>query len=444
MPIVTTTRQLRSTARPLGTGEADLDPLIDRLGLAWFALIGEASHGTDEFYAMRAQITRALIEQHGYTAVAIEGDWPQVWRLNAYVHGETGDTSATQALADFCRFPRWMWRNTQMLEFVEWLRAWNDALPASLPRVGLYGLDLYSLHESVAAVVEHLEAVDPQAAALARERYSCFDHAHDSQHYGYAAAYGIIDSCEQAVVEQLVNMRREASRSVAPSGSMLARDARFHAEQNARLVVNAERYYRSMYRGDSSWNLRDTHMADTLGALADHLGRTRGARPRIAVWAHNSHLGDARQTEMGRRGEVNLGQLVRERYGNDARLVGFTTFTGHVTAADNWDEEPRTMRVRPALRGSWEQLLHELGLGDLMLFSDENRTVLDEPLLERAIGVIYRPQSERMSHYFSARLGRQFDAVLHIDRTNALRPLDPGDAKTDAGTDADETFPFGV
>ena len=338
-----------------------------------------------------------------------------------------------------------MWRNTVVVEFVEWLRAHNDALPAGAPKVGFYGLDLYSLYTSIEAVLDYLDRVDPEAARRARARYSCFEHfGGDTTSYAYAAGYGAAESCEPGVVEQLVELRRRASE-LANRDGRVARDEFFHAEQNARLVKNAEEYYRSMFRGRvSSWNMRDRHMAETLDALVAHLS-AEGRAAKVAVWEHNSHLGDARATEMGEGGEWNVGQLVRERHPRDCVLVGFTTHRGTVTASSDWDEPGRRKRVRPALEGSYEALFHEAGGGRFMLNLREPgaaRDLLSLPRLERAIGVIYRPETERLSHYFHARLAEQFDAVLHFDETRAVEPLDPA-AHWTAGDEPPETYPSG-
>ena len=318
---------VRQSAHPLTGAAQDYDPLMDLVGDARFVLLGEASHGTHEFYRERAQITKRLIEEKGFTAVAVEADWPDAYRVNRYVRGVSDDVDAIEALADFRRFPTWMWRNTDVVEFVEWLRAHNDALPPSATKIGFYGLDLYSLRASMKAVLHYLEKVDPEAAKRARARYACFDHfGEDTQVYGFMTASGVAKSCEEEVVSQLVELQRRAMEYARRDGHM-AEDELFYAEQNARLVKNAEAYYRSMFLEEvSSWNLRDRHMAETLDALVAHLGR-QGGRAKVVVWAHNSHLGDARATEMGQRGELNVGQLMRERYGRDAVLVGFTTLS---------------------------------------------------------------------------------------------------------------------
>jgi len=347
------------------------------------------------------------------------------------------------ALAGFQRFPTWMWRNADVLDFVGWLRSHNDQVPGAL-KVGFYGLDLYSLHASMDAVLEYLGKVDPAAAQRARRRYACFDHVSggDPQAYGYAAEAGLAPSCEDQAVRQLVELRRSAAEYARRDGR-LSPDDFFYAEQNARLVKNAEEYYRSMFRARAlSWNLRDRHMAETLEALMAYLSR-REAPAKVVVWAHNSHLGDARATEMGSAGEWNLGQIVRQEYADQAHLVGFTTYEGTVTAASNWHAPADCKRVRPALTESYEALFHEVGLPRFYLpLGHDAVPFLRQPRLERAIGVIYLPETERQSHYFFACLPDQFDAVLHIDRTRAVEPLERT-AEWEHG-EVPETFPSGV
>ncbi|HEX4932439.1 MAG TPA: erythromycin esterase family protein [Gemmatimonadaceae bacterium] len=405
----------------------DFDPILELAAGTRWVLLGEASHGTHDFYRVRAEITKRLITEFGFSAVAVEADWPDAFRVNRYVRGEAGDADADEALAGFTRFPQWMWRNADVLDFVGWLRAHNEALPPSAARVGFYGLDLYSMHASMAHVLAYLDVVDPEAAHRARARYACFDHfGEDPQEYGFAVSRGMSESCEREVVEQLVEMQRTAGEWAVRDGK-LAPDAHFFAQQNARLVRNAEAYYRAMFRGGAaSWNVRDRHMFETLNQLGEHLRAGTRAPARVVVWAHNSHLGNAAATEMARHGELNLGQLVRHAYGTDALLVGFSTYAGTVTAASDWGGPAQRMAVRPGLRGSYEALLHDVG-GRLLLDlrrSLELRRVLDEPRLQRAIGVIYRPQTERMSHYFETRLPEQFDCLLHYDTTRAVEPLE--------------------
>jgi erythromycin esterase-like protein len=415
----------RSAARPFDATRQDLCDLLERIGTATAIAIGEASHGTQDFYHLRASITKHLIQHHGLTAVAVEADWPDAYRINRFVRGEGEDTDANAALSGFERFPSWMWRNTEVLSFVRWLREWNDEHPKS--KVGFYGLDLYSLAASTRAVIAYLDKVDPEAARRARDRYACFDHfAGDSHAYGYAVSAGITEPCEDDVVKQLMDLRASATDYAKRDGAAPP-DEFFFAEQNALLAKNAEEYYRAMFRGrHSSWNIRDCHMADVFRELVRYLARQNGTRPKIAVWAHNSHLGDARATEMGERGEINLGQLLRERFGHDARSVGFTTFDGTVTAASDWDANAERKVVRPALDGSIEALLHSVGMPQFVLdLHDQRLGGFATPLLERAIGVIYRPQTERQSHYFHARVSEQFDALIHVDRSTALVPLEP-------------------
>src|SRR5437773_2791631 len=421
----------------------DYDPLITLVHEARFCLLGEATHGTHEFYSQRAEITKRLIKEKGFTAVAVEADWPDAFRVNRYVRGLSDDREANAALSGFKRFPTWMWRNTVVLDFVEWLRDYNSSLPSGATKVGFYGLDLYSLYSSIEAVLGYLNKVDPAAARRARYRYSCFEHfVEDTQAYGYAASFGITESCEREVIEQLVELRRRASDYASRDGRV-AQDEFFFAEQNARLVLNAEKYYRSMFRGRvESWNLRDRHMAETLDALVKHL-KGQGQQAKVAVWAHNSHLGDARATYMADYGELNVGQLVRERYGPEAVLVGFTTYTGTVTAASDWDGPSERKRVRPALASSLEATFHYADIPNFLLpLRIPNPQAFRDSRLERAIGVIYLPRTERQSHYFEARLSEQFDVLIHLDETNALRPLER-QALWETG-EFPETFPTGM
>jgi erythromycin esterase-like protein len=418
------TDAVRKVAYPLTGKAADDDRLMELVGNARFVLIGEATHGTHEFYEQRAEITKRLIQEKGFTSVAVEADWPDAYRVNRFVQGVGDDPTPAEALLGFQRFPAWMWRNTDILNFVGWLRQYNDALPKNAA-IGFYGLDLYSLHASAEEVLKYLDKVDSEAAKRARYRYSCFEHFEaDTQAYGYAVSFGLSESCEDEAVNQLLELQRQTAEYAQRDGQV-AEDEFFYAEQNARLVKNAEEYYRSMFRDRvSSWNLRDRHMAETLDRLVAHLDR-QGRQTKVVVWEHNSHLGDARATDMADAGELNLGQLVRERYGKDAVLVGFTTYTGTVTAASNWDEPPQLKQVRPALPESYEALFHQTGLR--------------QPRLERAIGVIYHPETERASHYFYARLPDQFDAVIHIDDTRAVQPLDRSSGEKTG--EVPETFP---
>jgi erythromycin esterase-like protein len=439
------TGAVRESAHPLAGSSTDYDPLLEQIGGARFVLLGEASHGTHEFYNERARITQRLILEKGFTAVAVEADWPDAYRVNRYVRGASNDRTPIEALDGFKRFPTWMWRNDDVVRFVGWLRAHNDALPTGAIPVGFYGLDLYSLYTSIEAVIRYLEKVDPEAAKRARYRYSCFDHyGEDTQAYGYAASFGLSESCQREVLTQLVELQRRAAEYIRRDGRV-ADDDFFYAEQNARVIRNAEEYYRTMFRDRvTSWNLRDRHMVETLEALEAHL-RSRYGAAKIVVWEHNSHLGDARATELGRAGEWNVGQLVREHHAGDCLLVGFSTYEGTVTAASDWDGPAERKHVRPALAGSYESLFHDAGLPRFLLNlapGGQAAADLAEPRLERAIGVIYRPESERLSHYFEATLPHQFDAILHFDETRAVDPLERT-PEWEAG-EPWETYPYGV
>jgi erythromycin esterase-like protein len=418
---------IEAFARPLTGAREDYNKLLELIGNARLVLLGEASHGTHEFYRERAQITKRLIAEKGFAAVAVEANWPDAYRVNRYVRGASDDPEAVDALAGFKRFPAWMWRNADVLDFVGWLRDYNDDLAPGATKVGFYGLDLYSLQSSIEAVLAYLDKVDSEAARRARYRYSCFeDFGEDTQSYGYTAGFGLTESCEDEAVGQLVELQRRATELVRRDGRVAA-DEFFFAEQNARLVRNAEQYYRSMFRSRiSSWNLRDQHMAETIDALIAYLDK-QNQRTKMVIWEHNSHLGDARATEMGELGEWNVGQLVREKYGDDAMLVGFTTHSGTVTAASDWGGPAERKRVRPAVAGSYEALFHEVDHDNFVLGLRHGGMAaanLHTPRLERAIGVIYRPETERRSHYFTARLSEQFDAILHFDQTRAVEPLE--------------------
>jgi erythromycin esterase-like protein len=407
----------------------DFFPLIKMIDDARFVLIGEATHGTEEFYQQRAELTKILIAEHGFAAVAVEGDWPDCYRVHRYVQGSDKIHNAHSALSGFLRFPSWMWRNRVMVEFTDWLHDHNlTRMPQE--KVGFYGLDLYSLHASIEAVISYLERVDPPAARQARHYYDCFDHYYteNPQEYGLHTLSGLTKTCEDEVVKQLISLRHRAHSYMKRDG-FAAGEEFFCAEQNAKVVAHAEEYYRAIFGNRiHSWNLRDKHMADTLNAIAGHLSDRRNESAKVVVWAHNSHIGDARATEMGERGEWNLGQLMREQHGmHDTRLIGFSTYRGEVTAASEWDEPAECKTVLPALPESYEALLHETCMQDFLLILRGNQ-MLSKHLalnrLQRAIGVLYLPLTERFSHYYFSRLPDQFDALIHIDVTHALKPLE--------------------
>lgn len=430
---------VRDAAQPIASA-ANYDRIVELAGDARFVLIGEASHGTQEFYEIRAALTQRLGEEKGFRVVALEAGWPDMLRVHCYVRGLGDDADADAALGGFMRFPQWMWRNTVILEFVQWAREWNSRPANRQSQVGLFGMDLYSLHASIDAVLGYLARVDPDAAARARRRYACFEHfGEDPQLYGYAASKGVAETCEQAVVDQLIELRRKYDETEPHTGEHEAEEL-FFAEQNARLVRNAERYYRSMFRGRaSSWNLRDSHMAETLNALVTRLD---GDATKVIVWAHNSHLGDARATEMTERGEHNVGQLVRERVGSEAFLIGFSTYSGSVTAASDWGEAGEHRRVRPGLGGSYEELFHSTGIPRFWLDLREQNGATDllkKSRLQRAIGVIYAAATERWSHYFHARVAEQFDVMIHLDETTALHPLEKSGTRVTG--ELPDTFP---
>lgn len=442
------TDAIEQQAVGLTGAETDFDSIIEAARGKSVVLIGEASHGTREFYGSRAEITRRLVTELGFAAVAVEGDWPDVYAINRYVWNANAERTAQQTLQVFKRFPTWMWANTEVLDFMRWLAVYNrDVLASGAAErpVGFYGLDLYSMSRSAEAVIEYLDKHDPDAAELARERYACLDKFADEPHlYGQAVDYGLSQSCEQAITAQLMDMLGKGHQAPDKDGVMKDEDA-FGAAQNAKLVRDAEEYYRTMFRGrPSSWNLRDRHMFETLEALRDHLARQLGRPAGVVVWAHNSHIGNAAATDMSRRGEFNIGQLARERYAQDALLVGFSTAVGEVTAASDWDAPAERKRVRPPLEGSYEKLFHDVSHADFLLDlrgRNQMTELLMEPRIQRAIGVIYRPETERQSHYFFSSLPKQYDFIIHYDETSALEPLDVATEIPQGETD--DTYPSG-
>lgn len=427
----------------------DLDAILDSIDSnVKVVMIGEASHGTHDFYQMRAELTKRLIAERGFNMVTAEADWPDTYRVNKFVKNmNTRDKTSVESLSDYDRFPRWMWRNLVVTQFLDWLRSYNDShfqQQDYMKKVGFYGLDMYSLNGSLDAVIKYFDSVDKEKAEIARQYYSCFDRfGGDSQFYGSKTGKGLDKGCEKEVLQVIRDLFSRKSQEMFGSSDTQSQEDYFCAQINATVVRDAERYYRNMfdkYDGENTWNIRDTHMLKTLVSL---LGNYPNGK--AVVWAHNSHLGDASETAMGARREVNLGQLVRGHFGMDQCYnIGFTTYNGTVTAAHNWDKDPQFMPVNPGMEGSYEKLFHDAlphmnidmtnplpyalifrGLGNQnhVAHSDLIRE-LTHKRLERAIGVIYRPKTERYSHYFQSCLPRQFDAVIHIETTLALFPLE--------------------
>jgi len=440
--------EFKKSAMPLTGHASDYDALMGLVGDAHFVLIGEATHGTEEFYRLRADITKRLIIEKGFSAVAVEADWPDSYRINRYVRGDAAINSANSALREFLRFPTWMWRNEVVVEFIDWLRSYNQAKSLPQEKTGFYGLDLYSLNASIRSVIEYLDKVDAEAASRARRHYGCFGHvcAESPQEYGYATNFGIAPDCEREVIRELIALQQRKYHYLKRNGFAAGEDY-FCAEQNAKVVMHAEQYYRNMFQSHIiSWNMRDRHMVETLYGLEEHLSIQRGGeRAKIVVWAHNSHVGDARATEMGSKGEVNIGSLVREAHGSDAMLIGFSTYRGSVTAASQWDGVAECKIVRPGTAESYEALFHEVGIPNFLLTLRGNPALshhLSISRLQRAVGVLYLPQTERQSHYFFSKLPEQFDAIIHLDTTRALQPLETTTLWHEG--EVFETYPTGI
>jgi erythromycin esterase-like protein len=428
--------EVRNLARPL-RDPSDLEPLMTRIGNARVVLLGEASHGTHEFYTWRAAITRWLVEEKGFSFVAVEGDWPDCYRLNRFIKNYAGTPAKpADALETFRRWPTWMWANEEVKHLIDWMRGYNDGVPEA-KKVGFYGLDVYSLWDSLHEVMGFLRKKDPAAFASARRAFQCFEpYGEEAQEYARATLYGD-ESCRDEVIDLLKRVRMTAELADGDG-----RDGQFVAEQNALVVKNAEAYYRAMVQSDNeSWNVRDRHMAETLDRLLWHHGRGSKA----IVWEHNTHVGDARYTDMADDGMVNIGQLARERYGeSDTVVVGFGSHRGTVIAGEYWDAPWEEMRVPPGRLDSWEDVLHKAAKRDMLfVFPPDPSAELSEWRGHRAIGVVYRPEHEQYGNYVPTVLPKRYDAFLYIDQSTALRPLfRPTDAELPE--EAPETYPTGV
>ena len=418
---------------------SSLDALIDRIRGARVVMLGEATHGTHEFYTWRAEISKRLIAEHGYSFVAVEGDWPDCYRVNRFVKGmPDAGSNAYDVLGAFDRWPTWMWANEEVADLADWMRERNATRDPD-DRAGFFGLDVYSLWDSMREVVAYLERVDPAAARQARQAYACFDRfEEDEQAYARATLF-VPASCEDETVRTLRELQSRRVRQREEDG----RDAFFDAEQNALVATNAERYYRAMVQGGSaSWNLRDRHMMETLDRLLEH----HGPDARAIVWEHNTHIGDARYTDMRRAGMLNIGQLARESYGEtEVALVGFGTHRGTVMAGEEWGAPMQVMPVPPAREDSWEAMLHAAGGGDdlLVLFdgTDNGGIVgLDRVLPHRAIGVVYDPQMERYGNWVPTLVARRYDAFVYIDESSAVTAI----ADTSGRMEEMEAFPSGM
>jgi erythromycin esterase len=430
-----------------------LDPLLEQIGKnnVQYVLLGEASHGTSEFYSWRSEITKRLVKEKEFSFIAVEGDWPDCYSVNRYIKGISGSgQSAYDVLYSFNRWPTWMWANREVVDLIEWLREYNKNLSEE-QRVGFYGLDVYSLWESMEAVIGYLRKIDPEAVKIAIEAYRCFEpYGKSVEDYARATAF-VPESCEDEVIDMLIHLHSKSNQY--KSNGLARREAYFNAEQNAIIAKNAELYYRKMIQGGTAtWNIRDTHMMDTLKRLMEFHGK----QAKSIVWAHNTHIGDAKYTDMAEAKMLNIGQLVREHAGDEkTALVGFGTYQGTVIAAKEWGEKMERMHVPPAVDGSWDSMIHELSKGHnrLLLFGDNTEESVttkvlaeeetrDERRGQRAIGVVYNPEYERFGNYVPTLLTRRYDAFLYIDKTHALYPLHKQEVKEDE--DLPETFPTGL
>jgi erythromycin esterase len=416
--------------------KADLEPLFDRIGDARIVMLGEASHGTHEYYTWRAQISKRLIEEKGFNFIAVEGDWPDCYRLNRFIKGyETDYKSAFKVLHEFNRWPTWMWANWEIAALAEWMQKHNTGLPAN-KKAGFFGLDVYSLWESMDYIMQYLKKTDPGALKVAEEAYRCFEPYRKDEGRSYATASRFVSKlCQTEVVDMLKEIQRKLPQYNSDHENV------FSAEQNAIVSVNAEKYYRAMIEGGpNSWNIRDRHMAETLNRLLTF----HGPNSKAIIWEHNTHIGDARATDMADEGMFNIGELARMQHRDKGVvLVGFGSYQGTVMAGSSWGAPMQAMQMPDARKGSWEYLLHKVDDENKLLLMDDfadNDMIMDNHIGHRAIGVVYNPEHERYGNYVPTILPLRYDAFIYLDKTKALHPLH---IKPD-GQQVPETYPFGV
>ncbi len=417
--------------------EKAYENILNEIGNAQIVLLGEATHGTKEFYEMRAEISKKLITEKNFNAITIEGDWPDAYQINNFITDDNF-SDPKESLSVFNRFPTWMWQNTEILKLIIWLKDFNKE---KKEKINFFGLDLYSMYKSVDVIISYLEKVDAKAADEAKYYYSCFEQfRRDPQAYGYYVFSQLSESCQNEVIQELKNLENLQWKLIKEK--KISQDDSFYLMQNAKVVKNSEIYYRSLYINEvNNWNLRDSHMMETLEEIIKYYNKKGIKKPKIIVWAHNSHIGNSAFTQMSLQEEFNIGQLVKEKFNNNSFSLGFTTYNGTVSAASNWDNPVERKIIRNALPESYEFLFHQIGIANFLLILNE-KNLIPKNLLERAIGVVYMPQTERMSHYFYADLENQFDAVIHCDKTTALEPLE----KTSKWIDGEvpETYPSGL
>ncbi len=397
--------------------EKDLDSIVQAIGDAKIVLLGEASHGTSEFYTVRAELSKRLIEEKGFTIITVEGDWPASQAVNSYIKGYDHQTSSKEVLESYKRWPTWMWANEEIVEFITWLKQFNEGMSSSSEQVGFYGLDVYSLWESMEEVLHYLKETNSPELELAQKAFSCFEpFGEDSQQYAISAGL-LSDDCTKEVVNLLTSIRKKKHEY-----EHFEEELSLNLEMNALVLKNAEHYYKTMVVDDhGSWNIRDEHMVEVLQSVMNYYGE----KAKVIVWEHNTHVGDARATDMAEEGMVNVGQLVREQHNEeDVYIVGFGTNRGRVIASSGWGQNIEEMVVPKAVKGSWEHLLHQAGpYNQILLFDDENRALFNNTIGHRAIGVVYNPRYEQYGNYVPTKVSERYDAFIYIEETTALKPL---------------------